>query len=240
MSRGYCQCRGGLLSEYIGCPAHISYKSLREHWRSSSSSVNVSRLRAFRETGIRLPEYTASMMQLRVIYRFLAMCRRVYCLHCCKMYWSQALLFLTSFPYSAIGSLLPLPHTAEPILDGRPSQSEVSVTGSNSDLILQQDQLNETNTIVECTDHPIWFRSWTDHMEAKYFEAACVSAWQNMVSIEVVPHGSEKFEFLSEHASPARGSSQYRPMRTPRRYTASTFCNYPRYHQTLIMWRRGR
>ncbi|KAL8721828.1 MAG: hypothetical protein Q9225_001583 [Loekoesia sp. 1 TL-2023] len=86
---------------------------------------------------------------------------------------------------------------------------------------IKQDQLNETNTIVECTDHPVWFRSWTVHTQAKYFEAACVRAWQNMISIDIVPHGTEKFEFLSENASPGPASSKYKPMRTPRRYTAS-------------------
>ncbi|KAL8837504.1 MAG: hypothetical protein Q9170_002497 [Blastenia crenularia] len=99
-------------------------------------------------------------------------------------------------------------------------QHKATVSGDDGKLVLQQDQLNGTGNIIECTQNPLWFRSWSDHMHAKYYESACISAWQEMIALELVPHGTEKFEFLSE-GTPS-SSPEYRPMRTPRRYTRGT------------------
>ncbi|KAL9599743.1 MAG: hypothetical protein Q9219_003626 [cf. Caloplaca sp. 3 TL-2023] len=109
------------------------------------------------------------------------------------------------------------------LLKERSGETNAAVGGDEGNQILQQDRFSTPGLLVQCTGDPIWFRSWSDHMHAKYYEFACLNAWEEMMKIEVQPHGLEVFEFLSEGTTPESQARGYRPMVTPRRYTGSAY-----------------
>lgn len=134
------------------------------------------------------------------------------------MYRSFAWLCVANLVSSVSRVVLSRPSDSKLYDDGSIAGLQASVIGSNNSLLGEGDQLNDERRSLQCTQHPTWFRSWTDHMHAQYYEAACDSAWRNMRYIELRRHGDETFEFLSKKSTP---KSKFRPMKTPRRYSGS-------------------
>lgn len=118
--------------------------------------------------------------------------------------------------------LLP-PDVPDPVLEQSSGQSKVARSGDQDlDSMLQQTQLNGTDRNFGCTNHPTWFRSWTDHMHAKFYEQACINAWHKLIHAEGISHANDKVEFLSEYGSPSTPPWAGMSMRTPLRFVGST------------------
>ena len=132
---------------------------------------------------------------------------------------------VTSLLYLFSAGVLSLATLTKPSLNERASEHlKARVLGDDRYLSLAQYNLTGTS-LVKCTQHPTWFRSWTDHMEAQYYAKACIASWEKMMEVEISKHGSEHVEFLAEGAEPV---TEYQSIRTPRRYsTGKSQMNIP-------------
>lgn len=148
-----------------------------------------------------------------------------------KIRWLWGFICSAFLSRLTIGSILPRSSFARTISDDEAfDHSKAPADGGDASLVLSQDNLTTSSSLVKCTQHPTWFRSWTDHMHVEYYTDACVEAWRYMRDTDVKTHGAVKLTFLAEGV-PSR--SKFAGMMTPRRYIASRFWNSPHGRLTL-------